>query len=1100
MCRWNRRGGILHNLVVVAAALLLVACGSSGGGGSPASGSPSTKESLPQQLTVDLPSPLLAVLRQASPPALRAEAHLDDSPPGSTTPIELKILALDKDAGRVTLEFPAPLAAGQHTLVLLFSLQTSTADPLPVAQSEARTITVDTAGLILDFNAVTFDLTLDSDGDGYGNLLELRAQADPRVATSIPLVVQAVAPADGRRGVGIDARLRVTFNIEPAAIDAAALHLAGPAGEVVGDISVSGNDALFTPQAPLLPATRYTVDLAAGINSLAGTLLADAYHGSFTTAATAPLQLAAADLPYHGSLAAGAVLDVQINGLPPGSAYILTLGDLNANLDLAVFGDATFSAADCDSRHGQTEAESCGALADAGGSIYLQVEAAGAAADGQFTLQLAAVSGLLVNGRYRGATGLNTQHFMIDGLTPGAPTLVELSELAGGNADLAVYSDVFNSIACRSRRGAKKDPEEIQVLMANEGCVAAANAQGRLYVEVAGIEFDPWDNAIEIGYTLSYGAPRTVDVSSSLPLRQEQAVQILDYYKVSGLAANGRYAVAIKTDRQDINGSSKFYSYNAADFSSDHLTGCSDTFTPCTAQANAAGEIYLAVDRVQLSDTAPPPAYEFNVLPWQPLSRAQLPYHFMTGGEPQFLRVSGLDKAFLHRGMLRNDDPEAGLVNGLHATIVGIYTADDLSSRICDNGSVNACALTLDDSQAVPTAGGDLYVYLTTHTAMVHPHTFTVAPNIGVGTLQPLPYNGTVPKGASDYIVNTDRSKLGFILSGMSDNADLQVYYRSLAVTDCQSARGFDTAGQVAVDFCAIYQGSYYIKPEVFLVRVNAVASASGTPFNLATRAFYPTVSGANSVVPRAFGDVTQAGTPTSDFNPLFTPARVDSGSGLSRKGIWAGDGYHFYEIWSLHPGDQYQLTISATLATAPVTVRAAGGAVNAEQTACGSGTPCTVTADAAGTIRVALAADPGLSVDAPYSLSVALAGTPSPMTETVATVNGAATLVNQMAGLYLSRYYRLTGLTPGQRYDIAAVRPDGAVLGNADLYVYLDASFSTYAAGCAFALHADAATETCPGAVANGAGELYVRVYGNHILNMSYFDTGYTLTVAPSP
>ncbi len=1087
------RATILYFLIT-SISLILAACES---GGRDKDNSPSRSHSA---FTAPLPESVLLALREPEQPMLTLDAVADRAavPPGII--IGITITDLNLDTGSVAGTFNVPLSPEIHSLELQFYLTYPEIEaPVLVALTAARDFAVGAAAR-LDFSGVVFDLTLDDDNDSFGNLDELRARADPYSAESVPLRVVSVTPVPDDVAAGVMPKISARFNSAPAPASFAdgGFSLTGPDGAVQGAVAVNDMVMVFSPVQALARDATYTVTLAPTVYGENGTMLVQSFIWIFHTVAGA-LELPAALLPYDGVLEAGTVRGYRITGLAPGAAFIATLGGLSGNIDLAVHADDTFSDANCVATHAGLQAESCGAQVDAGGMLYLQLLGGALESDGAFSLALTPVTGLFTNQQLSGAVGIDSQHFLITGLVPGAPTLVELTGLSGGNADLAVYTDVFNTRSCRSQRGAGRYEGEVQVLMANEGCVATANTQGQLYVEVTGVALDPNDMATEIAFTLSYGAPVTTDAGLSLPVVVADVPRLLDYYLVSGLQPDARYVVDYKPGRVDYDFSPKLYSYRDAGFSTDALSACWDSVSLCTATTNGVGELYLAVDRVLATDAA---GYEFNVYPWKAINREQLPYPFVSGNGPEFLVVQGLAKNYVHRGMLRNDDPDAGLTNGLHATVEGVYSADDFASKFCFNNSYDACDSTLDTLQGLPNDAGELYVYITTHSAMVHNHTFTIAPQLGYNSPHPLPFTETVAKGIHDFVVTADVNKLAFILSGMSDNADLRVFYRSLAVSDCDSALMYDVGGKPAVEFCGVHQGSYAaMMPEVFLVRVDASATASGTSFTLDSRSFYPDVSGAVSVMPRGFGAVSPTGTPTSDFDPVFVPERIDPVSTSQRPGIWAGRGYHFYEVYSLHPDAGYTFTLGGTLASAPITLTAYTGAISAGAADCQATTAapsCAVHADATGTLRVAVMTSPTLITDAPYTLALARAGDAPAVMPLVMDAPGASlSLAGEFLRLYMSNYYKVTGLDPARAYDIAASWY--LYFANVDIYVYQDAVFTNYAQGCGYAVHAVSGTETCAGARPNASGELYLRVYNNYIENQSS-NTTYTLTVAPSP
>jgi RHS repeat-associated protein len=102
--------------------------------------------------------------------------------------------------------------------------------------------------------------------------------------------VTGISPANGAPNVPINAQVTVAFNepIDPATLGG--LNLAGPGGAVTTSSTVTNGDQFvgLIPVVPLAPATQYTVT-AAGVQDLAGNLLAPPFTSTFTTGSSADL-------------------------------------------------------------------------------------------------------------------------------------------------------------------------------------------------------------------------------------------------------------------------------------------------------------------------------------------------------------------------------------------------------------------------------------------------------------------------------------------------------------------------------------------------------------------------------------------------------------------------------------------------------------------------------------------------------------------------------------------------------------------------------------------------------------------------------------------
>ncbi|MGE5189381.1 MAG: Ig-like domain-containing protein, partial [Gemmatimonadota bacterium] len=135
---------------------------------------------------------------------------------------------------------------------------------------------------------------LDSDGDGYTNIVEINARKFPGDAADFPAptdttppTVSSTSPANGATGVAVNAAVTATFsepvkNVGPATFTLA--PAAGGAG-VNGTVTVSGATATFTPSANLAYATSYRATVTTGVMDLANNALAASYSWTFTTGA-----------------------------------------------------------------------------------------------------------------------------------------------------------------------------------------------------------------------------------------------------------------------------------------------------------------------------------------------------------------------------------------------------------------------------------------------------------------------------------------------------------------------------------------------------------------------------------------------------------------------------------------------------------------------------------------------------------------------------------------------------------------------------------------------------------------------------------------------
>lgn len=96
------------------------------------------------------------------------------------------------------------------------------------------------------------------------------------------------APADGDTGVGLDGAMVVDFDqpMDTTTINSSTIMLTDQYGRSVdGSVTYTGSTAVFTPDAPLLPLSQYTLDISGQVASSGGMQMQSDYSFSFTTAA-----------------------------------------------------------------------------------------------------------------------------------------------------------------------------------------------------------------------------------------------------------------------------------------------------------------------------------------------------------------------------------------------------------------------------------------------------------------------------------------------------------------------------------------------------------------------------------------------------------------------------------------------------------------------------------------------------------------------------------------------------------------------------------------------------------------------------------------------
>ncbi|HYI93632.1 MAG TPA: DUF4082 domain-containing protein [Bryobacteraceae bacterium] len=111
-------------------------------------------------------------------------------------------------------------------------------------------------------------------------------QIAAEAAGATPLGVTATLPATGATAAAVGTTVTTTFSnaLNISTVNASTFTLRDPANTLVtASYSASGNSAILSPAAPLLPSTTYTATLTTGVRDTAGNALVADYIWSFTT-------------------------------------------------------------------------------------------------------------------------------------------------------------------------------------------------------------------------------------------------------------------------------------------------------------------------------------------------------------------------------------------------------------------------------------------------------------------------------------------------------------------------------------------------------------------------------------------------------------------------------------------------------------------------------------------------------------------------------------------------------------------------------------------------------------------------------------------------
>ena len=136
--------------------------------------------------------------------------------------------------------------------------------------------------------------SLDSDGDGFTNIVEITARtfpgdpgSAPAPTDTTPPKVNSTNPADRQTGVAVNADVTAAFSEAVKSVSGTTFTLKAGGTSVAGTVTLSGTTATFNPSAPLANATTYTATITTGVTDLANNALAADYVWNFTTGAAA---------------------------------------------------------------------------------------------------------------------------------------------------------------------------------------------------------------------------------------------------------------------------------------------------------------------------------------------------------------------------------------------------------------------------------------------------------------------------------------------------------------------------------------------------------------------------------------------------------------------------------------------------------------------------------------------------------------------------------------------------------------------------------------------------------------------------------------------
>jgi hypothetical protein len=174
----------------------------------------------------------------------------------------------------------------------------------------------------------------------------------------------------------------------------------------------------------------------------------------------------------------------HVTGLTPGAMYTPTLSGMSDDVDMYSYTDLSLESLACDSDYVGLIPDSCTALADASGGLWVVADGQWTTAGATFALDAPAAQPVTLAGTlaypagfpYAGSVGATRQYYGVAGLTPSARYEVKISNLTA-DIDVAVYDDLYRyRLLC----------ESIELGTADDFCTASSGAAGELVIEVDG--------------------------------------------------------------------------------------------------------------------------------------------------------------------------------------------------------------------------------------------------------------------------------------------------------------------------------------------------------------------------------------------------------------------------------------------------------------------------------------------------------------------------------------------------------------------------------------------------------------------------------------
>ncbi|MBI3188849.1 MAG: hypothetical protein HYZ31_13415 [Gammaproteobacteria bacterium] len=367
-------------------------------------------------------------------------------------------------------------------------------------------------------------------------------------------------------------------------------------------------------------------------------------------------------LPHRGTALAGGDSYYVVRGLLPFTRYTISVYDPTQDVTLYGYGIASYYYHSCSSYRSGLVNEACEMSANATGEIYIRVSAYAASADAAFSVDILPLpvnegvktAPLEIGNRlpYAGTVQSNgNSYYVVSGLVPGQKYDVRLNNVISyPTLNGYPHKDFINpgNYLCWSRNDG----------WADEYCQLAANFEGKLYLNVSDYSYYVSGSYYTINVTAAAGSERYFEGYADAPViisgssYSGQSYRYPSYYRFTGLIPGQRYEIHASnyTSSTDV---SVFLAYSDTVGTScsafSYYAASNDTW--CVARADSRGEFNVRINGAdnqggtvfQVSVSAAPVAQGTQqtpvtvTLPFSGQVDSTRSYYVVTGLQPNYV-------------------------------------------------------------------------------------------------------------------------------------------------------------------------------------------------------------------------------------------------------------------------------------------------------------------------------------------------------------------------------------------------------------------------------------------------------------------------------